>query len=367
MARTYAELNTNLNTNQSTLVDQLNGRQGDANREVFFQIKDGTSPFNLEGKTIALFAKDAQGVIKATSTINDQTGISVGRFSMIIPKEFYQASGAVEDAYIQISYSDKVISTIPVSFQVIANTMIVTQTQSQIFIDSVQSLIDDTNQRLSTTTTSLTSVENAVEALKVTIGNLNDQYNSDLFAKKANDNEFKGVNTFDQKIVAPNGLQGKADSATQADNATHANSADSAKNADVANSLNPANNQTVNDLTVNGNLKVNPRQKVYHAQVTLQPNLQVDLYRIGTLVKANFGGRGVTISPWSLFDGSIPVGFRPSFGTSIKFVIDANLHDMNLGEDGRIYNRWNDGNNSGGTYHDADGSDIWFTKDDYPE
>ncbi|MCK8628160.1 BppU family phage baseplate upper protein, partial [Fructobacillus cardui] len=242
MARTYAELNTNLNTNQSTLVDQLNGRQGDANREVFFQIKDGTSPFNLEGKTIALFAKDAQGVIKATSTINDQTGISVGRFSMIIPKEFYQASGAVEDAYIQISYSDKVISTIPVSFQVIANTMIVTQTQSQIFIDSVQSLIDDTNQRLSTTTTSLTSVENAVEALKVTIGNLNDQYNSDLFAKKANDNEFKGVNTFDQKIVAPNGLQGKADSATQADNATHANSADSAKNADVANSLNPANN-----------------------------------------------------------------------------------------------------------------------------
>ncbi|CAK1224207.1 hypothetical protein R82291_FJPPFKPJ_00407 [Fructobacillus cardui] len=129
----------------------------------------------------------------------------------------------------------------------------------------------------------------------------------------------------------------------------------------------PKRDVTVNDLTVNGNLKVNPRQKVYHAQVTLQPNLQVDLYRIGTLVKANFGGRGVTISPWSLFDGSIPVGFRPSFGTSIKFVIDANLHDMNLGEDGRIYNRWNDGNNSGGTYHDADGSDIWFTKDDYPE
>ncbi|USS92044.1 BppU family phage baseplate upper protein [Fructobacillus americanaquae] len=260
MARTYAELNTNLNTNQSTFIDQLNGRQGDANREVFFQIKDGTTPYNLEGKTIALFAKDAQGVIKATSTINDQTGISVGRFSMIIPKEFYQASGAVEDAYIQISYSDKVISTIPVSFQVIANTMLVTQTQSQMFIDTVQSLVDETNQRLSSTITSLTSVENAVEALKVTIGNLNDQYNSDLFAKNANDNEFKGVNTFDKKIVAPNGVQGKADSATQADNATHAvnaDVADSAKSADVANSLNPAYSQTVNDLTVSGKIVAN--------------------------------------------------------------------------------------------------------------
>ncbi|CAK1249956.1 hypothetical protein [Fructobacillus cardui] len=131
--------------------------------------------------------------------------------------------------------------------------------------------------------------------------------------------------------------------------------------------IDPKRNQTVNDLTVKGQIIVNPGQKVYHTKVTLQPNLQIDLYRVGNMVKANFGGRGVTISPWKTFDGVIPLGYRTSVGTSASFSIDANIHTVNVWENGGIFNRMKDGNDSGGYWHDADGSDIWFTKDDYPE
>lgn len=375
MARTYAELNTNLNTNQSTLIDQLNGRQGDANREVFFQIKDGTTPYNLEGKTIALFAKDAQGVIKATSTINDQTGISVGRFSMIIPKEFYQASGAVEDAYIQISYSDKVISTIPVSFQVIANTMLVTQTQSQIFIDSVQSLIDDTNQRLSTTTTSLTAVENAVEALKVTIGNLNDQYNSDLFAQKAKDNEFKGNNTFDNKIIAPSGLQGKADSAGQADNATNANHATNADLATTAQTAQTA--QTALSVDKNANLNTNSitttgyifSQKEATYNFTMDWGIIINCRRIGNQVQITFFGTMNTDMPaWYTTNIYIPAGFRPT-DTSVGWLtVGGSNGNFQIGNNGNFFNRattfYKSGNGGGDSY--ISGFINYVTLDSFP-
>lgn len=129
----------------------------------------------------------------------------------------------------------------------------------------------------------------------------------------------------------------------------------------------PKRNQTVNDLTVKGQIIVNPGQKVYHTKVTLQPNLEIDLYRVGNIVLARFGGRGVTISSWTAFDGKIPLGYRTASFTSAIFSVDANIHTVNIWEDGGVYNRYRDGNDSGGAFHDADGSSIWFTKDDYPE
>ncbi|CAK1230092.1 hypothetical protein R82291_FJPPFKPJ_00678 [Fructobacillus cardui] len=121
------------------------------------------------------------------------------------------------------------------------------------------------------------------------------------------------------------------------------------------------------NVTVTGNLRTSPGQKIYHSKVTLQPNLDIDLYRIGNIILARFGGRGVTISSWTQFDGKIPLGYRPAFFTSASFSVDANIHTVNVWEDGGVYNRFRDGNDSGGVYHDADGSSIWFTKDDYPE
>ncbi|MDD9139301.1 hypothetical protein H7198_06845, partial [Fructobacillus sp. CRL 2054] len=62
----YANINSNIDTNQATLITELNGRQGDANREVYFWLRDGKIPVDLSAKTIKLFAKDASGVVKET-------------------------------------------------------------------------------------------------------------------------------------------------------------------------------------------------------------------------------------------------------------------------------------------------------------
>ena len=319
MARDYAELNTNLDSNQATVVPSLNGRQGDANREVYFWLKDGKTGVNLQGKTITLFAKDASGVVKTASTMNDTTGLSAGRFSLIIPAEFYQAEGTVQDSYLQVKNGDAVITTIPVSFQVLENTMLVTQTQSQLFLDTVQSTIDDFNSRIATTTTNLTTVENAQKALQVSIDNINSQFNSELFAQKAKDNEFKGNNTFDgtatfqQKIVAMNGVQGKADSAGQADNATNAVNATNATNANhasVADSLTASNNQTVNNLTVNGQLVINPNQSVHITSTTDAFGLNTVIRRINNMVYIVVFGSAQHTSPHT-WVGTVPAGYRP--------------------------------------------------------
>lgn len=200
--KNYAELDINItDVNSTTLVPALNGRQGDNNREVFLWLKNGKQGYDLTGKTVTLYVKDAAGVVKTASTMNDQTGLSTGHFSLLIPSAVYQAPGAVQDSYIQIKQDDTVITSIPVAFNVVENTMLVTQTQSETYLDSVQKLVDDANTRLSATTSNLTAVENAIDALKITIANQNDQYNSDLFAQKAKDNTFTGTNTFNGKGV----------------------------------------------------------------------------------------------------------------------------------------------------------------------
>ncbi|CAK1244390.1 hypothetical protein R53718_MFFEMHAI_01350 [Fructobacillus evanidus] len=200
--KTYAELDINItDVNSTTLVPALNGRQGDNNREVFLWLKNGKQGYDLTGKTVTLYVKDAAGVVKTASTMNDQTGLSTGHFSLLIPSAVYQAPGAVQDSYIQIKQNDTVTTSIPVAFNVVENTMLVTQTQSETYLDSVQKLVDDANKRLATATTNLQSVENAIQALQVTINNLNSQFNSDLFAQKAKDNTFTGTNTFNGKGV----------------------------------------------------------------------------------------------------------------------------------------------------------------------
>lgn len=383
MARTYAELNTSLDFNQASVVPELNGRIGDNNREVYFWLKDGNSNFDLTGKSITLFAKDASGVVKTASTINDQTGISTGRFSLIIPKEFYQATGAVQDAYIQIKNGDTIITSIPVSFQVLENTMSVTHTQSQVFIDSVQAQINDFNQRISATSTDLQSTENALKALQVTIGQLNDQYNSDLFAQKAKDNEFKGNNTFDNKIIAPNGLQGKADTAGTADylNQSIDQTVQSitAKNWSTFNSglesfsgfkshgwANFEYVATSGDLDVTGHVKSN---KQVSTSVTAPSGLVMNVMRIGNMVQINFTGTITSsIGWWANVNATIPSGYRPTTATIGFYRKGAGnvTAGIQIGTDGVAYNRETGFNVDGAGNDYFSGSMVYLTSDDFP-
>ncbi|MBC6498534.1 hypothetical protein H7R52_07050 [Weissella confusa] len=48
----YAVINTLLDTTDVTLIDSLSGRQGDNGRIVYFAIKDGNLPHNLDGQNV---------------------------------------------------------------------------------------------------------------------------------------------------------------------------------------------------------------------------------------------------------------------------------------------------------------------------
>ncbi|CAK1248759.1 hypothetical protein LMG30237_ALEAABJJ_01202 [Fructobacillus tropaeoli] len=390
--KNYAELNINItDINSTTFVPALNGRQGDNNREVFLWLKNDLQGYDLTGKTVTLFVKDASGVVKTASTMNDQTGLSTGHFSLLIPSEVYQAPGAVQDSYIQIKQNDTIITSIPVSFNVVENTMLVTQTQSQTYLDSVQKLIDDTNERLSATTSNLTAVENAVQALKVTIANLNDQYSSDLFAKKANDNEFKGVNTFDQKIVAPNGLQGKADTAGLAGWANGAGQADTAKSVTADSDLQPKTIHAKEWSWFDGGIEIRngitshdwahfnslltDSDATISGRIISKPQTRSIKFGQLTATMSRFGSSvfiSIDTQPWPYtgatawtvaYDMVIPVGYRPVSTASMTMINNYKMSSLKVNGNGAVF--FTDTDVSNNTQFEAYGN--WQTADDYPE
>lgn len=396
MAKNYFELNTNLDINQTAVVPALNGRQGDNDREVGFFIKDGKFPMDLSNKTIKLFAKDAAGVVKETESINDRTGITAGRFTLLIQKEFYQAVGQVEDSFIQISDKEtgQIVSTIPVSFTVFENKMVVTQTQSQIYLDTVQKVIDDFDQRIKATGTNLETLENASKHLQTIIDNINQEFNSDMFGKTKEDNDFKGNNTFEKKIIAPNGLQGKADTAGKADEATHASNADGAKNADLASKLVPTNDQAVNNLTVNGYHHVAGDTVVNKLDVNGPLFAHADLTGFGAVTSTKFRDawlwdNGLDAHIWRngnvvmmrIQDGvlkdhgaftklewNVPVGFRPFDEVNVLASVGYTKGIIKIFPDGSAWNvdqTFKPSDNNGGDGV-AYGFGIWLTNDGFP-
>ncbi|GIC69556.1 BppU family phage baseplate upper protein [Fructobacillus tropaeoli] len=394
--KNYAELNINItDINSTTFVPALNGRQGDNNREVFLWLKNGPQGYDLTGKTVTLFVKDASGVVKTASTMNDQTGLSTGHFSLLIPSEVYQAPGAVQDSYIQIKQNDTIITSIPVSFNVIENTMLVTQTQSQMYLDSVQKVIDDFNNRIHSAGTDLTSLENALKSVQVTIDNLNTQYNSDLFAQKGKDNEFKGNNTFDQKIIAPNGLQGKADTAGQADKSSYA---DKSGTADYVNSNNDQTFKSINvpgwssfdggvsvtNIVNNGwtnfknGLTVSGGDAIFywgaHSKKTVETNvwdngLNAHIYRVGNIVVVQIYGSILTDhGAFTTIGWKIPAGFRPAYesqGIASAGYTKTIMRYHPSGDVDIIDSPLKASDNNGGDNY-AYGFAVWATTDDFP-
>ena len=54
----YAVIDTTLSITDSTPIPGLNGRQGDSGRIVYFALKDGRLPHNLDGQDVTLEVKD---------------------------------------------------------------------------------------------------------------------------------------------------------------------------------------------------------------------------------------------------------------------------------------------------------------------
>ena len=200
----YAVVNTVLDTTDVTLIDSLSGRQGDNGRIVYFAIKDGNLPHNLDGQNVVLTAKDSAGKVKQISGVHDMISATGGLFSMLIPGEMYQSAGDVEEAYISVQDdAGTVISSIPVTFTVLANNILFTANASKDYIDSLQQAINEANSRISGLNDNIKAQQLAYETLKTSVENLNAQVNSKQVALLNVVNHFTDTATFDKGIATP--------------------------------------------------------------------------------------------------------------------------------------------------------------------
>ena len=201
----YAVINTLLNTTDVTLIDSLSGRQGDSGRIVYFAIKDGNLPHNLDGQNVVLTAKDSAGKVKQISGVQDVISATGGLFSMLIPGEMYQSAGDIEEAYISVQDGEgTVISSIPVTFTVVANNILFTANASNDYIDSVQKAVDEANSRITGLNDNIKAQQLAYETLKTSVENLAGQINSKQVSMLNVANHFTETATFDKGITADN-------------------------------------------------------------------------------------------------------------------------------------------------------------------
>lgn len=226
----YVIINTLLNTSESTLVDQLNGRIGDSGRIVYFALKDGQLPHNLIGQDVFIRVKDANGKVKQVTGIADKVSATAGLFSMYIPSEFYQASGDVEEAYMAVT-NDKgdLISSVPLSFKVIENNMLITANGSRDYIDQIDEFVKNMQKKISDLGNSVEATNASYVSLKDALSVYLDTINKNGVAVLGSQNHFTDKNIFDQKI------EGSITHATNADSATNADKAVLASRALVAN------------------------------------------------------------------------------------------------------------------------------------
>ena len=200
----YAVVNTLLDTTDVTLIDSLSGRQGDNGRIVYFAIKDGNLPHNLDGQNVVLTAKDSAGKVKQISGVHDMISATGGLLSMLIPGEMYQSAGDIEEAYISVQDdAGTVISSIPVTFTVLANNILFTANASKDYIDSVQKAIDEADSRISGLDNNIKAQQIAYETLKTSVENLNAQIDSKQVALLNVANHFTDTATFDNGIITP--------------------------------------------------------------------------------------------------------------------------------------------------------------------
>ncbi|WP_271297788.1 BppU family phage baseplate upper protein, partial [Weissella confusa] len=201
----YAVVNTLLDTTDVTLIDSLSGRQGDNGRIVYFAIKDGNLPHNLDGQNVVLTAKDSAGKVKQISGVHDMISATGGLFSMLIPGEMYQSAGDIEEAYISVQDgAGTVISSIPVTFTVLANNILFTANASKDYIDSVQQAVNEANSRISGLNDNLKTQQLAYETLKTSVENLAGQIDSKQVSMLNVENHFTETATFDKGVTASN-------------------------------------------------------------------------------------------------------------------------------------------------------------------
>lgn len=211
----YAVVDTTLTKTDATVIPALSGRQGDNGRVVYFALKDGNLPHNLDGQDVQLSVKDAAGKVKVLTGIYDMISATAGLFSMLIPAEFYQAAGDVEEAYLAvIDDKNTTISSIPITFTVFANGVIISANASHEYVNSVEEMVSDAKGKIE-------DVQKSIEVQKITSDSIKNLIQNNVEMIEANqvatlhgDNNFTGIVKSSQPIKGD--LDGNAKSANSA-------------------------------------------------------------------------------------------------------------------------------------------------------
>lgn len=197
----YAIIDTTLTKTDTTLIDSLSGRQGDNGRVVYFAIKDGNLPHNLDGQDVQLSVKDAAGKVKVLTGIYDMISATAGLFSMLIPAEFYQAAGDVEEAYLSVKdENNTTVSSIPITFSVFPNGVIVSANASRDFISSIDDLIKESQKEVSKISDNIEAQEIAYNTLNTALKTMTSLINEKQVATLNSSNEFSQGNTFNKNV-----------------------------------------------------------------------------------------------------------------------------------------------------------------------
>lgn len=196
----YVVLDTLLPNDNVTWINEMNGRQRDSGRIVYFAARNGDHPRNISGETPKLYAKDAKNVIKIVSTVNDVQNEDQGLFSMVLPAELYQASGPYEDAYIAFEQDGQIKSTVNISFRVYPNGMTITSSQSKIYISEIDQLIADLKQRIDPTRLQLETLEGIAKDLQSNIADDEQLIRSQRVPTLTGDNVFTADQIFNGNL-----------------------------------------------------------------------------------------------------------------------------------------------------------------------
>lgn len=187
----YAVVDTTLTKTDATVIPALSGRQGDNGRVVYFALKDGNLPHSLDGQDVQLSVKDAAGKIKVLTGIYDMISATAGLFSMLIPAEFYQAAGDVEEAYLAVTDNQNmVISSIPITFTVFANGVILSANASKDYINSIKQITDDFNKQIKQLNNNVSATRAAYVSLDDALKTYTKLVNDNYVAQLNKENEF---------------------------------------------------------------------------------------------------------------------------------------------------------------------------------
>ena len=198
----YVQIQTVLPVDAVTIVDELNGRQGDNMRDVYIQLLgQGDQPRALNGGGVDLVGRDSAGVIKQTNTatvINDRQGL----IKLEVPAPFYQAVGEFQDAFLRIKDENgKVVSSIRVGMTVIKNQVVITQSESTLYIKTIDDLINQLKGKIDDADTLADTAQKTAQNLMDLLKTYQAEVAANAVALLGKDQTWSGRQTFNDVEV----------------------------------------------------------------------------------------------------------------------------------------------------------------------